>query len=169
MWQKKICMLGSFAVGKTSLIARFVNGTFSEKYLTTIGVKVDRKQVEIKDRSVHLLLWDIHGDDEFQRVRRSYLRGTSGYLLVVDGTRPETLATAEELHDLAREELGPVPFRVLLNKNDLIEAWQLPAQRLAELQKNGWVLRETSAKSGAFVQESFVELASLIVDAEELF
>ena len=162
-------MLGSFAVGKSSLVSRFVNGTFSEKYLTTIGVKVDRKQVEIRDTLLHLLVWDIHGDDEFQRVRKSYLRGSAGYLLVVDGTRPDTLQTAEDLHAMAREELGPIPFRVLLNKNDLVDQWQLPGRRLSELQQDGWVLRETSAKSGAFVQETFSELASLIAEHENLF
>ena len=169
MWQKKICMLGSFAVGKTSLVARFVNGTFSDKYLTTIGVKVDRKQVEVRDTPIQLMVWDIHGDDEFQRVRRSYLRGSAGYLLVIDGTRPESLDTAEELHAMAREELGLVPFRALLNKNDLSDQWRLQGQRLSVLQQEGWVLRETSAKSGAFVQESFEELAALIAEQERLF
>ena len=169
MWQKKICMLGSFAVGKTSLVARFVQGSFADKYQTTIGVKVDRKSVDVDGTDIQLILWDIHGEDELQKIRRSYLRGASGYLLVLDGTRPETLATAEQLHAMAQEELGVVPFRVLLNKNDLADEWRLPGPRLGLLRQEGWVLRETSAKSGAFVDQTFSELARLIVDHEQLF
>ena len=86
--QKKICMVGSFAVGKTSLVARFVRGIFSEKYLTTVGVKIDKRTVAVDDRQVNLLLWDLYGEDDFQKLKLSYLRGASGYFLVVDPTRP---------------------------------------------------------------------------------
>ena len=87
MLQKKICMLGGFGVGKTSLVSRFVSSMFSDKYLTTVGVKVDKKTVPIDSGEMTLMLWDIYGQDEFQTVRDSYLRGASGYLLVADGTR----------------------------------------------------------------------------------
>jgi small GTP-binding protein len=86
MTQKKICMLGSFSVGKTSLVARYVSSVFSDKYLTTVGVKIDKKTVAVDGADVTLLLWDIYGEDDFQKLRMSYLRGASGYLLVVDGT-----------------------------------------------------------------------------------
>jgi hypothetical protein len=158
MIQKKICMLGSFAVGKTSLVARFVHSVFSEKYLTTIGVKIDRKQLEINGTQVSLLLWDIHGDDEFQRIRQSYLRGMSAYFLVMDGTRPETLETAAELHEVARQEVGVVPFLALINKSDLKESWILDDARLNDLAQRGWSFMETSAKSGIGVEEAFRRL-----------
>ena len=90
MIQKKICMLGTFAVGKTSLVARYVHSMFSEDYQTTVGVKIDRKLVDLDDQQLTLMLWDLHGDDEFQRMRVSYLRGAAGYLLVCDGTRRST-------------------------------------------------------------------------------
>lgn len=104
MIQKKIVMLGSFAVGKTSLVARYVRSIFSEKYLTTIGVKVDKKEVALGDGlpTVLLLLWDIYGDDEFQAIRPSLLRGASGYFLVADGTRPSSLERA-----FAAASVGP--------------------------------------------------------------
>ena len=86
MLQKKICMLGSFSVGKTSLVRRFVESIFSEAYHTSIGVKVDKKVVRVDDEDVTLVLWDIHGEDVYQKIRMSYLRGMSGYLLVADGT-----------------------------------------------------------------------------------
>ena len=82
MTSKKICMLGSFAVGKTSLVSQFVSSIFSDKYLSTVGVKVDRKSVSVKGQDVTLMLWDLYGEDGFQRVQKSYLRGASGYLLV---------------------------------------------------------------------------------------
>ena len=66
MIKKKICMLGAFAVGKTSLVQRFVNSIFSEKYQTTIGVKIDQKLVQTGDTEVNLMLWDIHGEDNYQ-------------------------------------------------------------------------------------------------------
>jgi small GTP-binding protein len=81
-------MLGGFSVGKTSLIKRFVESVFSEKYLTTVGVKIDTKTVDVQGRSVNLILWDIAGEDDTATIRMSYLRGCSGYLLVADGTPP---------------------------------------------------------------------------------
>src|SRR4029453_5402347 len=97
MIQKKVCMLGATGVGKTSLVSRFVTSVFSEKYLTTVGVKGDKKTLSGDGGDVTLLLWDIYGQDEFQTVRSSYLRGASGYLLVADGTRQLTLDTARDL------------------------------------------------------------------------
>ena len=87
MIQKKVCMIGASGVGKTSLVAKFVHSIFSEKYLTTVGVKIDKKTVKVGDDDVMLMLWDLAGDDDFQRLQTSYLRGTSGFLLVADGTR----------------------------------------------------------------------------------
>ena len=106
MIQKKICMLGGFAVGKTSLVSRFVSSIFSDKYLTTIGVKIDRKSVVIDETTINLVIWDVAGEDEFQTVQRSYLRGSSGYLLVADGTRASTFETACSLQQKAEETAG---------------------------------------------------------------
>ena len=90
MLQKKICMLGSFSVGKTSLVRRFVESIFSDAYQTSIGVKIEKKVVRAGNEEVTLVLWDIHGEDVYQKIRMSYLRGMSGYLLVADGTRRQT-------------------------------------------------------------------------------
>ncbi len=87
MIKKKLCMLGATQVGKTSLVQRFVQTIFSDKYHPTVGVKIDKKQVVLGGRDVSLLLWDVQGEDETYTVRPSYLRGASGYLLVVDGAR----------------------------------------------------------------------------------
>ena len=120
MIQKKICMLGASAVGKTSLVSRFVRSIFSEKYHTTVGVKVDKKVVALGEDQMDLLLWDLYGEDEFQKMRTSYLRGSSGYMLVVDGTRHETLEKAVVLQNRTEETLAKVPFVLVLNKIDLV-------------------------------------------------
>jgi len=94
MIQKKVCMIGTSGVGKTSLVVKFVHSIFSEKYLTTVGVKIDKKTVAVDGNEIMLMIWDLAGDDDYQRLQTSYLRGTSGYLLVADGTRLITLDRA---------------------------------------------------------------------------
>jgi small GTP-binding protein len=159
MIQKKVCMLGAFAVGKTSLVARFVRSLFSEKYHTTVGVKVDKKIVALGEGQVNLMLWDLYGEDDFQKLRTSYLRGSSGYVLAVDGTRRETLEKAVILQSRAREALGDAPFVLVLNKADLVDKWELEDSAIEELVGQGWSTFKTSAKTGAGVEESFLTLA----------
>src|SRR5271157_5464563 len=94
MLEKKICMLGSFAVGKTSLVRRFVESIYSDTYQTTVGVKIDKKVIVQDGKEITLVLWDLYGEDDFQKMRWSYLRGAAAYLLVADGTRRATLEKA---------------------------------------------------------------------------
>jgi small GTP-binding protein len=158
MIQKKICMLGGFAVGKTSLVARFVSSIFSDKYLSTVGVKIDKKELTVDGKDVTLMLWDIYGQDEFQTVQTSYLRGMSGYLLVVDGTRIATLDTARELQVKAAQVAGTAPFILLLNKLDLAPQWEVDEKTLFKLADQGWRIVRTSAKTGEGVQHAFEAL-----------
>jgi small GTP-binding protein len=159
MIQKKICMLGGFAVGKTSLVSRFVSSIFSDKYLTTIGVKIDRKPVVIDRTTINIVIWDVAGEDEFQTVQRSYLRGSAGYLLVADGTRAATFETACALQQKAEDTVGRVPFVLALNKTDLAAEWQIDHRAYARLADQGWTIMRTSAKTGAGVEETFQALA----------
>jgi small GTP-binding protein len=160
MIKMKICMLGAFAAGKTSLVERFVKSIFSDKYLTTVGVKIDKKTVQVKDRLIELLLWDLHGEDDFQKVRTSYLRGASGYFLVVDGTREATLETAYILQERAEDALGKIPFMLLLNKADLVDEWEIGQAAIEELRRNNWPILRTSAKTGEKVEEAFFNLTA---------
>ena len=138
MIQKKICMLGSFAVGKTSLVRRFVESIYSDKYHTTVGVKVDKKVLLVGADEVTLLLWDIEGAETEHDLRKSYLRGASGYLLVADGTRSDTLYKALALQTRAQETVGPVPFLLLLNKSDLADLWSISSRELEALKQKDW-------------------------------
>ncbi len=158
MIRKKICMLGAFAVGKTSLVERFVKSLFNARYQTSLGVKVDKKSLAIDGRLLELILWDLAGEDEFVSLRLPYLRGAAGLLLVVDGTRPETLDTALALRDKAISEIGEVPFILLINKADLAEGWRIDPPDIERLVARGWTILETSAKTGRGVEEAFLAL-----------
>lgn len=163
MIQKKICMLGATGVGKTSLVSRYVLSLFSDTYLTTIGVKVDKKNVNVDGTDVTLMLWDIYGEDEFQTVRASYLRGASAYLLVADGTRQLTLDTARQLQKTAEGVVGRVPFVLALNKADLADEWRVDDRALWRMAEAGWSVIRTSAKTGAGVDDAFMKLARRMV------
>lgn len=159
MIQKKVCMIGASGVGKTSLVAKFVHSIFSDKYLTTVGVKIDKKTVRVGEQEVMLMLWDLAGDDDFQRLQTSYLRGTSGYLLVADGTRRVTFEQALEIQTRVAEAVPSAPFIFALNKADLAPQWEVTAADMEKLSAQGWQLLKTSAKEGAGVEEAFADLA----------
>lgn len=162
MLQKKICMLGAFGVGKTSLVRRFVDTIFSDNYLTTVGVKLDKKTLTVGSETVNLILWDIAGEDDASAVRTTYLRGSAGYVLVADGTRDSTLEVARTIHARAEAEIGQVPFLLLVNKSDLRSEWTIPQSRLDELAALGWTVRPTSAKTGDSVEAAFQEIAERV-------
>ncbi len=160
MIQKKICMVGVFGTGKTSLVQRFVYSKFSEKYHSTVGVKIDRKQVSVGGNDVNLLLWDLAGQDKFQKVQGSYLRGSAGIFFVVDGTRRETLDDLGGLQAAAREAAGELPAVIAINKADLEAQWQLGQGDFDSLFGAGRRVVKTSAKTGAGVEDAFLWLAA---------
>ncbi len=159
MIQKKVCLLGTSGVGKTSLVAQYVHSLFSEKYLTTVGVKIDKKVVAVDGSEVTLVIWDLAGDDDFQRLQTSYLRGTSGYLLVADGTRRVTLDLALELQKRVAQTLGEAPFLLALNKADLEPHWEVEEGQIAALTNKNFTILKTSAKDGTGVEQAFADLA----------
>lgn len=163
MLQKKICMVGSFAVGKTSLVRRFVESIYSDAYHTTVGVKVDKKVVQSAGSEVTLVLWDIYGEDELQKMRWSYVRGASGYLLVADGTRRATLDKAVELEEKVRQEVGVIPFVFAVNKSDLAQEWEVDAALVERPAMKGWKILRTSAKTGENVEEAFALLTQAML------
>ena len=162
MIQKKICLLGAFSVGKTSLIQRYVNSLFEDKYLTTVGVKVDKKELVVETETVKLMIWDLAGEDDYSSLQKSYLRGAAGYILVIDGTRPGSLDTAIGISSTVKETLGDIPFVTALNKADLEEQWRLTESALTELNANFSPLK-TSAKTGQNVEQLFHNLATMML------
>ena len=164
--QKKICMLGGFSVGKTSLVKRYVESVFSETYLTTVGVKIDKKIVDLGERVVNLILWDVAGEDDISTFKMSYLRGSAGYVLVADGTRPSTLEVAQSLRERVEAEIGRLPFVLLLNKSDLQEQWAVDSSQVDDLRQAGWSVRSSSARTGEGVEDAFRELAVRVVNPQ---
>jgi len=164
--QKKICMLGAYSVGKTSLVSQYVSSIFSEKYTTTIGVKIDKKQLVVDGTTLSMILWDVYGEDNHQSVMPSYLRGMTGYILVVDPTRASTMESTLALHAMVSDTVGDIPFVLALNKCDIKDEWVENLDELDALKASavGWF--ETSAKTDTGVDSLFESLAeSLLASA----
>ncbi len=163
---RKVCIIGDFAVGKTSTATRFVNNVFSEKYLTTIGVKIDTKDMSLADgRVLRMVIWDIAGSDRFSSAEFAYMRGAQGYLLVADGTRKETLASALALRAAVEESYGVLPHVLLLNKYDLVDDWEVSETELDALRAQGMLVLCTSAMTGKCVENAFARLAEAMTGA----
>jgi len=163
MIQKKICVLGAAAVGKTSLIAQFVYSKFSEKYLSSMGVKIDRKVVQAEGQDVNLMIWDIHGEEKFKKIAASYLRGSSGVIMVADGTRPDTLSVAQEIYQRIEQDMGKIPSVWLLNKADLKDQWCMPEQTVNQLSEAYINVYPSSALTGENVEQAFVKLTKAML------
>jgi hypothetical protein len=164
MIKKKVVMLGSFAVGKTSLVQRFVNSIFSEKYHTTIGVKIDQKIIDIQGNELNLLLWDIHGEDDYQKVKPAYIMGSSGCFIVVDGTRRSSLDIGIALSETAKLTAPLSKIIVLINKSDIKEEWEIDEVDIRKLKDLGFEVLETSAKTGQSVEDAFLRISQLMLN-----
>ncbi len=164
----KICVVGDFAVGKTSVIERFVNNQFSAKYLTTVGVKIDTKEISLDEQgiAIKLIIWDVAGADEFGAKELAYLRGATGFVFVVDGTRSHTLTSVRNLRNQILDRHGERPSVLLLNKSDLAGMWQLDQETIESLSGDFDEVYSTSAKTGDDVETALTKLAALIVNRD---
>ena len=109
------------------------------------------------------MLWDLYGDDDFMKMKPTYLMGSSGYLLVADGTRSETIDVAIELQKMAAEATHNAPFILIINKSDLTETWEITAETIQKLQQMGWNILITSAKENIMVEDAFRHLTQLMI------
>jgi small GTP-binding protein len=164
----KVCLLGEYAVGKTSLVRRFVYNMFDDRYLSTIGVKVSRKVVALARGNdvveLTLMLWDLAGSEEFDAVRASYLRGAVAALIVCDLTQPASLAMAPQYADQIRAVNPKASFILVANKLDLTDRRAVSdedARSMARILDAPWLL--TSARTGQGVDEAFRDLGRLAI------
>lgn len=161
---KKICLLGDPAVGKTSLILRFVQHTFSPRYLSTIGAVVYKKQVELEDAVIDLMIWDIAGQETFDAVKLAYFKGADGSFIVCDSSRDTTYEHLEDwINSFSRVQKNS-KFVFLANKIDLatdIKAIEEKMKSTAEKHKTQFFF--TSAKEGTNVERAFSVLAEKII------
>ncbi len=169
---KKVCLLGDFAVGKTSLVRRFVHNLFDDKYLSTIGVKVSRKTVSVigdeRISQLTLLLWDLAGSEEFSPMRASYLRGAAGAILVCDLTRAETLANLAGYAADLRQLNPTAKFVLAANKRDLAEQQLTESQIETIAAELNAPYTLTSAKTGDEVETLFRQLGRLLLASVSL-
>jgi small GTP-binding protein len=163
MIQKKICMVGVYGTGKTCLVQQFVHSIFSVKYLSTVGVKIDKKQVKVGDEDVTLMLWDLEGRDGTRDISASYVRGAHGIIYVADGTRPETVQQLADLQKIVVNEIGETPSVIALNKVDLKDDWKLSAADESSAGGGAAHRLKTSAKTGEGVEAAFQWLAEQTV------
>jgi len=157
MIQKKICMVGAYGAGKTSLVRRFVESMFDERYHTTVGVKIDKKVVKVDAGAMTMMIWDLAGGDETEHTRLSHLRGSNGYIIVVDGCRRWTLERARLLREEIRQQFGELPHVLAVNKADLRAMWEIDDLSTVGCDAGNTFL--TSAKTGDAVEVMFQSLA----------
>ena len=166
---KKVCLLGDFSVGKTSLIRRFVEGSFDERYLSTIGVKVDRRVMQMTtgdgDVTLTLMLWDLAGGPDAGPVVPSYYRGAAGAVIACDLTRPDTLAGVSKYADGFRATNPKARLVLAANKVDLVEERRMTDEELAAVSTGlEAALFLTSAKTGEQVEMMFQELGTRLLE-----
>jgi small GTP-binding protein len=169
--QKKICMLGAFAVGKTSLVRRFVEGRFDDRYLSSIGVKISRKPVVVAQATVNLIVWDLAGSEDYNGLQASYLQGAVGGIVICDLIRADTLRSWEYYTHRLRQVNPGARVVLVANKSDLVEACALSdgdLRRANVLCDDGTGIPPcfvSSAKTGENVEAVFRRLAELLVSS----
>jgi len=159
-YSKKIILIGNFGVGKTSLTRQFVYQKFSEEYLTTLGVKIDKKVMERGDDLINLMIWDIAGEVTQTRVNTSYYLGSNGILYVFDVTRPSTYEQMEADIEYVQKLLPNIPILRIANKADL-----LSPEQIAQLPVKYDFL--CSAKNNQNVEQAFEKLTELMLNNEK--
>jgi small GTP-binding protein len=166
---KKIVLLGDGAVGKTSLVARYVVNKFDDKYITTIGTKVSRKDIQIIRPNLiinlRMMIWDILGQKEYSKIRSASLSGAQGVILVADLSRPETVKSLSEFWlKEVRTVCGNIPTVMVGNKLDIADKAAM-ASTLLETngQKLGYPTILCSARTGTNVEAIFTTLGEMLV------
>ncbi len=169
--KKKIVLLGDPAVGKTSLIRRFVLNTFDEKYVSTIGARVSKKEVEVPTVAyrvkMDMMIWDLIGSKESTRLHEMYYRGADGAIVVADITRLSTIENIDMWVRSFRTSMGEKPVLMVYNKIDLEGYWTLDEDGMEALAaKHDGLYYKTSAKRGDNVDLAFYRLAELMLEAD---
>jgi Ras-related protein Rab-2A len=171
-WLLKICSIGSFQVGKTSLIRRYAENKFEVNYLPTIGIDITSKRIVLDDQEIKLILVDTAGQEAFGRIRRSYYMGCVGCLVVYDITRRETFEEISfwinDFNQVKRADY--IPVSIIGNKIDLKTQRKVSTKEGEEFAlKNGFLFYECSAKLGGdLIPEVYTKLVQRYLEARGL-
>lgn len=163
----KIVFLGEGAVGKTSLVGRYVYDSFEGDYLATIGTDIHIKMVHLGDTVVKLVIWDIAGQDNFAQLRRAYYMNASGAFFVFDTTRPETIERVDEWLNALFTVTGKIPLVLLENKVDL-ESAIMEGVRDSVMEQHNVKIIQTSAKEDMNVEEAFKKMTQEILEKSRI-
>ena len=164
----KICLVGEGAVGKTCLIRRFIHDQFDDRYISTLGAKVSKKELVVdadgEQVNVDMTIWDIMGEKGFRELlKEAYFHGAQGVLAVCDITRTETLTDLDEWVAAVVKVTGQIPVEFLANKADLKDQQVVTAEDLESAAKtHDAPFLFTSAKTGENVEQAFANLAKMI-------
>ncbi len=166
----KVCLVGEGAVGKTCLIRRFIHDQFDDRYISTLGAKVSKKEVIVKNPkgddeiAIDMTIWDIMGEKGFRELlKEAYFHGAQGILAVCDITRKDTLHELNDWIAAVNRVTGTIPVQFLANKADLKDQAKLgeaDVRQVAETHKSPFLF--TSAKTGENVEAGFLRLAEMI-------
>ncbi len=165
MFAYKIVMVGDFGVGKTSLVKRFVDNSFSEDYLSSIGVSMSKKSLRTDDGiESTMMLWDIEGKTEYKPIFKQYLMGAKAFIIVADLTRQETIESIKEHIKTCHEIVKDAPICIALNKCDLQQSSLTTQEELSELSSSIVGIYKTSAKNNETVDEIFHIINQTIIN-----
>lgn len=167
---RKICVLGDPAVGKTSLIRRYVIDIFDDKYIPSVGMKVTKKQISLYDDSLSLtmMIWDILGS-KTSRFDSIYYKGVEGAIIVCDVTREKTLDNISNWISGLYEVTGEVPLVFLANKIDLKSGSNTLKEQMKFFSRSfNTEYYFTSAKTGENVEDAFQDLAENMVSKKDV-
>lgn len=158
---RKVCMLGEFAVGKTNLASRFTQNTFNERYITTMGARVSKKEFHLGDFHITMMVWDLIGFIKYDKLIQSYTKGSDAAMIVFDVTREDTFEAVEKWAKIFKTDQAHRTIALLGNKADLGSKYDAETRGEELAKKNGWRFFLTSAKNGLSVEDAFMSVAVL--------
>lgn len=168
--KRKVCLLGAPSVGKTSLIRKFVFDTFSDKYISTVGTKVTKKDIDLVIAKSNLkitlsmMIWDVLGQTGYKSLHAMFYRGASAAMIVCDLTKKTTFDGLDEWVESLHKVTGPIPTIFLANKADLVDKYAFKPEDLQVLtEKLNTAYFPTSAKTGMNVQNAFNRLSKVLI------
>jgi len=164
---KKICMLGDFAVGKTSMIRRYVLDEFDDRYITTLGTKITKKNLKIDGRDLTFQIWDIVGNVKFSKIQAQYYLGSDGAFIIFDVTRRDTFDNITKWADMFLEVAPKAKLLLIANKADLDATYDFQVMMEEVAKKYNASFCTTSAKTGERVEAAFSTLGKSILAPKE--
>ncbi|MBD3228923.1 MAG: GTP-binding protein [Candidatus Lokiarchaeota archaeon] len=161
----KIVLLGDSGVGKTSIIDRYVNDRFKEKYQPTLGVDFLIKDLRVRGNKVKLVLWDIGGELQWRNKLNLYLNGADGAIVVFDLTRPDTFKSLKFWHEKLSSIAGKIPYIFVGNKLDLKNERKIRLSQVTTFikRKSYPLYLETSAKLGSRINKLFTRISEEMI------